>query len=140
MINKWDERFINLAAHVADWSKDPSTKVGAVITKDKKVVSLGFNGFPAGVDDCPKRLEEKLVKYSMIVHAEANAILTAGHGLQGCTIYSTLSTCNECAKLIIQSGIKKVVCRKSKKEKWNYAFMIAKKMYEEAGVEVVEYE
>ncbi len=140
MIDKWDERFIKLAEHVAEWSKDPSTKVGAVITRDKKVVSLGFNGFPAGVDDCARRYDNKLVKYGMIVHAEANAILTAGNSVAGCTIYSTLLTCNECAKLIIQSGIKRVVCRNSHNPKWLDAFAVASKMYEEAGVEAVTYE
>jgi dCMP deaminase len=140
MTKKWDIRFLALAAHVAEWSKDPSTKVGAVIARDKKVVSLGFNGFPTGIADDDYSLGCKATKYSMIVHAEVNAILTAASSVSGCTLYCTLFTCNECAKLIIQSGIKRVVYRIANKPNWENSFKIANNMYMEAGIEVVGYE
>ena len=140
-MSKWDKRFLELAQHVAGWSKDPSTQVGAVIVDDQRcVVSLGFNGFPRGVDDAQERYADKPTKYGMVVHAEANAILTAKHSVAGCTLYSSLFTCNECAKLIIQSGIKRVVTYKPNKPHWQCSFNTAQTMYQEAGVEVVLYE
>ena len=68
-ISKWDKRFLGLAAHVAEWSKDPSTQVGAVVANGKKVVSLGFNGFPQGLSD-DHRLHDRETKYSLVLHAE----------------------------------------------------------------------
>ncbi len=78
----WDARFLELARLVSTWSKDPSTQVGAVITRGKFVVSLGFNGHPKGVTDSPGRLENREVKYRTIIHAEINAILTAKQDLK----------------------------------------------------------
>ena len=80
MLDKWDMRFLALAEHVSEWSKDPSTQVGAVIThsRSKRVISLGFNGFPAGVEDTEERLEDRTTKYEMVVHAEQNALMFAG--------------------------------------------------------------
>jgi len=107
---KWDERFMQLARHVAMWSKDPSTKVGAVIVDEKRrVVSLGYNGFPRGVDDSPERYADRPTKYAHVVHAELNAILNAPRGVEGCTLYVTLEPCTTCAKAIIQSGVRRVV-------------------------------
>ena len=78
MITPWDRRFLGLAAHIATWSKDPSTKVGAVIVRpNKTIVSVGFNGLPRGVDDLDSRYNERALKYAMTVHAEANARLRA---------------------------------------------------------------
>jgi dCMP deaminase len=104
----WDRRFLDLAAHVAQWSKDASTKVGAVITDSRKrIVSIGFNGYPANVDDSkvPSR-EEKLRR---TIHAERNAILFAVRDLAGCTIYVTHHPCAGCMATIIQAGIMRVV-------------------------------
>ena len=108
---KWDRRFIALAGHVAQWSKDPSTKVGAVLVRpvDMTVISMGFNGFPRGVNDLEERYSNRPLKYKLVVHAELNAILTAKEPLTGAHLYVTLSPCNECAKAIIQSGIARVV-------------------------------
>lgn len=105
--DKWDRRFMDLAEHVAGWSKDPSTKVGAIIADlDNRVVGMGYNGFPRGVQDRKERYEDRPVKYGFVVHAELNAILNARPAdLRGCTLYVTLSPCRECAKAIIQSGI-----------------------------------
>jgi len=106
----WDERFMRLAAHVAQWSKDPSTKVGAVIVDSKRrVIAMGYNGFPRGVDDSPERYADREVKYAHVVHAELNAILNALGPVEGCTLYTTLEPCTGCAKAIIQSGISRVV-------------------------------
>lgn len=135
---KWDKRFIELADHVAQWSRDPSTKVGAVIVRsDKTVASMGFNGFPRGVDDSEGRYLDKPTKYQFVCHAEANAIVTAKENLSGCTIYvSPLHPCNECAKLIIQSGITRVVTLESAGSSWTKSFEVSKIMFAEAGVEV----
>ena len=107
MTDKWDLRFINLAEHIAGWSKDPSTQVGAVIVDPttRKVVSMGFNGFPRGVDDSDDRLQNREKKLSYMVHAEENAILQAGQSVAGCNIYihPTImipACCAHCAKLI----------------------------------------
>jgi dCMP deaminase len=98
MINKWDTRFLDLAALVASWSKDPSTKVGAVIVRpDRTVASLGYNGFPRGVADTESRYEDRETKYQLVVHAEANAIISAGESVKGMTMYGTLFPCCDCA-------------------------------------------
>lgn len=104
---------MELAAHFATWSKDPSTKVGAVIVDDcRRVIAQGYNGFPRGVRDDPERYETKMVKYKLVVHAEANAILNAVAKVSGAMLYCTKYPCSECAKLIIQSGIYRVVAPK----------------------------
>lgn len=110
---KWDQRFLELADLVATWSKDPSTKVGAVIVNDRReVVSLGFNGFARGIVDDDIRYEAKeREKYPRIIHAEENALLTANTPVRGCTLYSTVIPCPSCAAKIIQTGIKRVVTR-----------------------------
>src|SRR3989344_2191240 len=81
---KWDRRFLALAEHVAQWSKDPSTKTGAVIVDpNNRVVSLGYNGFPRGVNDLPERLSNRELKYKIIVHCERNALLFARESVRG---------------------------------------------------------
>lgn len=107
---KWDDKYMSLASHVAQWSKDPSTKVGAVVVSERNTVaSLGYNGFPRGVDDARNRYDDRERKYELVVHAEANAILSASRDVTNHTLYTTLAPCNECMKLVIQSGIKRVV-------------------------------
>lgn len=134
-MNKWDERFLDLAKHVSAWSKDPSTKVGAVITRGNEIVSMGYNGFPSGVED-NERLFNRETKYDIIIHAEINAILHAKQNLDGCTIYVwPLPPCPRCAAVIIQSGIDRVVspaCEEG--SRWSSACNTAKSMFEEAGV------
>ena len=141
MIDKWDERFLGLAGFVAGWSKDPSTQVGAVIANanTKRVISMGFNGFPAGVEDSSERLERRELKYEMIVHAEANALLFAGPVAEGCTLYVTpLPPCARCAVLIIQAGISRVVCPTpdKTKEPWATQSQISEEMFSEAKVQL----
>lgn len=136
----WDDRFLALADHIAGWSKDPSTKVGAVIVRpNRTIASVGYNGFPRGVNDDPERLNDRPVKYAMTVHAEANAILSADGRLDGCTLYVTpLHPCANCAALIIQSGITRVVARMpTDPAHWADSFSKAKIMFDEAGIEVI---
>ena len=110
----WDEYFMGVAILSSKRSKDPSTKVGAcIVNEDKKIVGIGYNGFPAGCSDdvFPWDREGDYLecKYPYVVHAEPNAILNSTVSLKNATIYVTLFPCNECAKLIIQSGIKEIV-------------------------------
>ena len=111
----WDEYFMGVALLAAQRSKDPSTQVGACIVDDsKRILSTGYNGFPHGCsdDDFPWNRDDSKgeTKYQFVVHAELNAILNAsGKNLNGSTVYVALFPCNECAKAIIQSGIKEVV-------------------------------
>ena len=141
MLDKWDGRFMDLANFVASWSKDPSTQVGAVIANanTKRVVSMGFNGFPAGVEDSEDRLETREIKYEMVVHAEANALLFTGPAAEGCTLYVTpLPPCARCAVLIIQAGISRVVCPipDKSKEPWATQSRISETMFGEASVQL----
>jgi dCMP deaminase len=112
---KWDEYFMGLACLSALRSKDPSTQVGACIVDSKnKIVSVGYNGMPTGIDEerIPWGHGEGLdSKYLYVCHAEFNAILNAHQGadLSGCRLYVTYFPCNECAKAIIQTGIKEVI-------------------------------
>jgi len=143
-IHNWDRRFLELARHVSQWSKDPSTKVGAVITRGNEVVGIGYNGFPRGVFDLPERLNDRPTKYQYVVHAEANAILMAGDKAKGATIYvwpsfSLPNICGECAKLVIQSGIKEVVGYEpplpdERAARWIQSIGVAGTMCKEAGV------
>ena len=131
----WDEYFMGLAHLSAMRSKDPSTQVGAVIVdQEHKVVGIGYNGFPIGCsdDEFPWGREGDMLetKYAFVVHAELNAILNSTRDLHGCTLYVSLFPCNECAKAIIQSGIRKIVYEDDK-----YA---AADNLNAAGVELVQ--
>jgi dCMP deaminase len=137
---KWDYRFLDLAELVSSWSKDPSTKVGSVITKGNRVISLGYNGFPCQIND-DKRLENREEKYKIIIHAEQNAMLFAKGDLEGCTIYTyPFMPCSTCASIIIQSGIKRVVSYKNVPARWKENFDLSLKIFLESGVEVVLYD
>ncbi len=137
-MSDWDGRFLAMAALVATWSKDPSTQVGAVITRGKFVVSLGFNGHPAGIEDSAKRLEDRETKYRTIIHAELNAILSARQPLEGCTLYVVpFMPCSACGAVIVQSGIKRVVTLENDNERWAESFEITRSIFAEAGVELV---
>ena len=111
MIDKWNKRFLDMAALVATWSKDPATQVGAVIVDaQSRIISTGFNGLAQNVHDLPSRYENKHVKHQIILHAESNAILFARQSLTGCTIYTApLATCAHCASQIIQTGIANLI-------------------------------
>lgn len=138
MSEKWDRRFMELAQHIAGWSKDPSTKVGAVIVdSNRRVVSMGYNGFPRGVDDTAERYENRELKYPMICHSERNAILFARQDLTGCFMYTTFIPCAPCAGIIIQAGLIEVVAPETPPElaeRWKKDLELTTTMFQEAGV------
>lgn len=135
-MNKWDERFLGLARHIAAWSKDPSTKTGAVIVApDRRVLSVGFNGFPRGVMDHPVRYENREEKYKIIVHCERNAMLFCRESLQGTTLYTwPFLSCSSCAAMIIQAGIIRHVAPRSTNERWGEEVQMTLQILAEAGV------
>ncbi len=138
---KWDKRFLGLCEHVSRWSKDPSTKVGAIITKDIKIVSMGYNGLPQQVRDMPEILGNRSVKYKHILHAETNAILTAKTDLSGSTIYTfPLLPCTKCASMIAQAGITRVVSVVCQDEKWKNRLEESKHFMDLCNLEVVIYD
>jgi len=129
---------MSLAEHVATWSKDPSTQVGCVIVdKQNRVVSLGFNGFPRGIKDLTDRYNDKETKYLFVAHAERNALDNAPLSVEGCTLFSPLLPCNECAKSIIQKGIAKVVSYEPTEDRPHLRWDITKQMFLEAGVQAI---
>ncbi|MGA7829483.1 MAG: dCMP deaminase family protein [Terracidiphilus sp.] len=132
---KWDHRFMEMARLVASWSKDPSSQVGAVIARGKFVVSVGFNGFPQGIADSAERLENREIKYPTILHAEVNAVLSARQDIRGCTLYVTpYMPCPQCAAVIVQSGIARIVFTPSDNERWGRP-PLSEAMFAEAGIE-----
>ncbi|MBR2802752.1 MAG: dCMP deaminase family protein [Erysipelotrichaceae bacterium] len=140
-ILSWDEYFMGLAHLSALRSKDPNTQVGAcIVDTNKRVVSIGYNGMPYGCSDDAYPWEREgdylNTKYPFVVHAELNAILNAPRSVQNCIIYVSLFPCNECAKAIIQSGIKKVVYEDDKYAGTD-SIIASKKMLKSAGVELV---
>ena len=138
-MTKWQSRFLDLARLVGSWSKDPSSKVGAVIVDPQnRIVSTGYNGLPVGVEDTESRLGDREVKYKMILHAEENAIMFAKQKLDGCSLYvTTMPPCSHCAALIIQSGIKRVYTPVVEiPERWRQSDELTRKMFSEAGVEL----
>lgn len=140
-MTNWDKRFIDLAKEIAKWSKDPSTKCGAIAVGDKgQILAQGFNGFPRGVFDLPDRYDDRPTKYKYVVHAEMNVIYNAsysGVSLNGATLYvSGLPICSECSKGIIQVGIKRVVMEyQDLPDKWAKSWELSKEMFNEAGVQ-----
>ena len=137
-ILNWDEYFMALSHLSSKRSKDPSTKVGAVIVNENnRVVGIGYNGFPNGCEDdiYPWEREGKFLdtKYAYVVHAELNAILNSNTSVKGCKIYVTLFPCNECAKSIIQAGISEVIYESDKYHESD-SVIASKKMLESSGV------
>lgn len=135
-MNHWDQRYLQLAEHVSLWSKDPSTKTGAVIvTPHNEVVSVGFNGFPRGVADTAERLNNRDIKYRMIVHCERNAMLFAARPLHGCTLYTVpFMSCADCAAMVVQAGIKRCVAPWSDNPRWIESFKLTEALFREGGV------
>jgi dCMP deaminase len=138
---KWGDRYLGLAREVSTWSKDPSTKVGAVVIGNNgEVLTQGFNGFPRGISDNSARLKDRERKYKLVVHAEMNSIYNAGLNgvsLKDSTLYVYgLPVCNECAKGIIQVGIKTVVAMRPKdyNKDWYESIKDAEALFKEAEV------
>ena len=142
MSAKWDQRFLDLAAHISAWSKDPSTKVGCVVVgADREIRSTGFNGFPRGIDDDDERLLDRAKKYPLICHAEENAIMHAariGMPLKDCVAYVTWPPCCRCARSLIQAGVAEVVFPDGCEipQRWREDFETSVGMLAEAGVAV----
>lgn len=143
---KWDHRFMRIAQIVASWSKDPSTKCGAVIVRpDLSICSVGFNGFPRGCNDADEVYADRALKYERVVHAEVNAILAAPEPVRGYTLYSWPPgigpSCSRCSATMVQAGIKRVVHYGEElndlNSRWAPSINIGKDMFREAGVEVV---
>ncbi len=134
----WDRRFVELAQLIAGWSKDPSTQCGSVIvTPDRRVVSMGYNGLPRKVRDIPARDDDRELKYKLIMHSERNTLLFAQEPLNGYTIYNwPMISCATCASMIIQSGITTVVAPYSNNPRWQEDFELSKQLVDEAGVEL----
>lgn len=134
-MTKWDERFIALAEMVASWSKDTSTRVGAVVTNHKQLVSVGYNGAPPGLDD-EFALRDRETKLSCTIHAEHNAIEFAGKEyLDGHTLYLTHPPCDRCSALIIKKRVHKVIFKdvpSEWRERWNVDF--SEEMLQRGGV------
>ena len=141
----WDEYFMGVAILSGMLSKDPSTQVGAcIVSQDNKILSMGYNGFPMGCDDdafpWARTGEVNETKYPFVTHGELNAILNyRGGSLEGAKIYVALFPCNECAKAIIQAGIRTVVYACDKYAD-TAATIASKRMLRAAGVELVPYE
>lgn len=137
-MNEWDRRFLALAEHVSSWSKDPSTKVGAIIVdQNRHVVGLGYNGLPSGVVDTTRILENREMKYAMMVHAETNAIINAITSVRDCTIYIwPFMPCSRCAGVLINAGIARIVAPDVDSERWKESFDITRVMLDKAGVKL----
>lgn len=143
----WDEYFMSIALLSAKRNKDPNTKVGAcIVSSEHKVLSLGYNGMPLGVDDkiIPWQGKDSGndfldTKYPYVCHAELNAILNSKCDLKGSTVYVTLFPCNECTKAIIQAGIKKIIYISDKYHDTKEE-IAARRMLDMAGVIYVKYE
>jgi dCMP deaminase len=138
---KWHGRYLELAQQIASWSKDPSSKIGAIAVGSKgQVLAQGYNGFPRGIEDTESRFENKELKYKYVVHAEMNLIYNAsynGVSLDGSTVYVTgLPVCSECAKGLIQVGVQQVIMptQEDTPDKWVQSFKLSKELFEEAGV------
>jgi len=144
----WITYFFSICDTVAKKSKDPSTKVGSIIVGPiHEIRSTGYNGFPRGVHDTESRLKDREMKYRLTIHAELNAILSAarnGVSLEDCILYTQWYPCHECAKAIIQAGIKHVIISGSFLDVrgtsgWEESFKTAKEMFNEAKVGVKIY-
>ena len=140
----WDECLMRMARLIAQRSKDPSTQAGSVIVNENNVIyGLGYNGFPRGInsEDLPWDREGELLdtKYAYVCHAEENAVYNANGPVKNCKIYCTLFPCNECAKTIIQNGIKEVIFLSDKYHDTPLA-IASRKMFDLAGIKCRQYE
>lgn len=142
----WNDKFIGLCNHIATWSKDTSTKVGAVIVnKDNRILSIGYNGFPVGVNDDVKERHQRPEKYRWTIHAEENAIASSsrlGISLKDCILYCNYKPCEHCSKLIIQSGVSKVIYQNEvvNSQKDSACESITETLFKEANVIIEKYE
>ena len=139
--DKWKKRFLKLSKEISTWSKDPSTKVGAlIISEDRNIISTGYNGFPRGIEDTEERLNNRELKYKFILHAEMNCILNAlynGRSVKDCILFvHGLPPCSECTKSIIQAGIQNVITDSKATDNWKESLKLSLEMLKEANVEI----
>lgn len=136
---KWVKRYFETTDLIASWSKDPRTKIGAiVVAPDGHIVGQGYNGFPRGIADTAERLNDRPTKHKLVVHAEVNTLLSSlynGVSVRDDTMYINSLCCSECAKIIIQSGIKEVYMIKRDDSFWDESHDLSIKMFEECGIE-----
>ena len=136
----WKQRFLRLAIEVASWSKDPKGGVGAVLVDARKrVIGLGFNGFPDRIADDERLLTDPAEKLPRMIHAEMNAVLNATRSVHGAAMFTTLTPCAECAKLVIQAGVEaiyRVPYPADRHQRWRESFAVATRIFAEAGVHV----
>jgi len=137
--SKWDIRFLSTAKHISEWSKDPSTQVGAVAVRDRRILATGYNGFPQGVADLGDRLLDRQKKLLHTVHAEANIVAQAARNgvcLEHSTMYVwPFIPCNSCCSLLIQAGFTRVVVPNTPiPDRWADSFAATKGMFREVGV------
>lgn len=141
---KWDERFFRIAQEVASWSKDPGTKVGAVLVQDRRIIATGYNGFPQNISDQIERYENREIKLAFTVHAEVNSILNAaknGAQTDNSSLYVTFPPCVSCSAAVIQAGITKVVRPplSTAPERWLSSFLKGDELLREAGVMIFDF-
>lgn len=134
-MTNWDQRFLGLAKYVSSWSKDPSTQVGAVVAdQNNRVCGVGFNGFARGVHDSSERLENRELKYKLVLHAEENALAFSRHTTD-CTLYTwPLPPCAHCMSLAIQHGIRRIVSVDEVPERWAESIALSCEISTEAGI------
>lgn len=142
-VSKWDQRFLRLAEHIGGWSRDPSTKCGAVIVRpNRSICSTGFNGFPQGMDDRSEWYDNRDEKYIRVVHAEVNALLFSRESVSGYTLYTwPMACCPRCAVQMVQAGLRRLVfpvCPVDKIERWQEQLEKTKSIYGEMNVEWLE--
>ena len=143
--DKWDVRFLDLAHLVSTWSKDPSTKVGAVIVRpDRTIASVGFNGFPQQMNDDPELYNNREQKYSRVIHGEINALIFVREPIKGYTLYTyPFMPCDRCCVQMIQAGIIRIVTPRATEDqllRWQDSFTKTRNYCKEVGVELIEYE
>lgn len=144
LTKNWIKKFIETAEYFSSWSKDPSTKVGAVLVdSDNNIRSIGYNGFPRDVSDSSERLQDRNVKYKFTVHAEQNVIATCarlGINTDGCILFCTHHPCSSCLASIIQAGIKTIVIKSPSADfmsRWKEDINISRVMMNEAKITLI---
>jgi dCMP deaminase len=143
--NTWDTRFIRMAREVSSWSKDPSTQVGSIAVRNRKIIATGFNGFPKGVVDDDDLLLNRETKLKLMIHAEMNMVYNAvehGAKIEGSTVYIWgLPCCSECWKGLVQTGVSRVVMPNIEEHgaKWKEGCDFAKKHMKNTGINIKEY-
>jgi dCMP deaminase len=146
--DKWNRHYLDLVDHVAEWSEDRSTKIGAVLVKNNRVVAVGYNGMPTGVNDDLNERHERPTKYYYFEHAERNVIYTAARNgivTEGATLYTTGVPCADCARGVIQAGISDIVVWKKGSglegtNRWADSIQAGETMLHEADVAIWEVE